>query len=97
MTQLEVRNLLAPVSYYQGNELPPSEWGQLEEGDHVMIQRDGEPLRLAKVDALTQDASVVWVCLDGGRGRIAVYPDEGTCIWLPEDHCRELTPYLHAQ
>ena len=85
MTRLEIRNLLSPVSYSNCSELPLGDWGQLEEGDYVMVQRDGEPLLTGAVDVLTRDASVFWVWLDGGRGRIAVYADEGTSVWLPED------------
>jgi hypothetical protein len=86
MMQLEVRDLLAPISYEKGNELPCSEWGQLEEGHYVLVQRDGEPLLAGEVDDRTQDASVFWVWLDGGRGRIAVYADEVSAVWLPKGY-----------
>jgi hypothetical protein len=36
------------------------------------------------IDVLTGDASVFWVWLDGGRGRIAVYVDVETL--LPEGY-----------
>ena len=86
MTSIDVSGLLAPVSYDKGDELPCSDWGQLKEGHFVMIQRNGEPLLVAEVDVVTHDASVFWVWLDGGRGRIAVYADEGTCVWLPKGY-----------
>lgn len=86
MTQRELRDLVAPVSRDKGNELPPSQWEQLQEGHYVLVQREDEPLRVGEVDVLTQDAAVFWVWLDGGRGRIAVYADEGTCVWLPSGY-----------
>ncbi|PTT68773.1 hypothetical protein [Arthrobacter sp. HMWF013] len=86
MTHLEIRNLLSPVSYAKGSKLPAREWGQLEEGHYVMVQREGEPILTGEVDARTKDGSVFWVWLDGGRGRIAVYADEGTRVWLPKGY-----------
>lgn len=86
MTPTEMPALLGPVAYDKGEELPCSEWDQLEEGHLVIIQRDGRPLLPGEVDAVTHDASVFWVWLDGGRGRIAVYVDEGTRVWLPRGY-----------
>ena len=85
----QLHDPFAPFSHEKGYELPSSQWGQLEEGHYVMVQRDGEPLLAGEVDTRTQDASVFWVWLDGGRGRIAVYADEGTCVWLPRGYCLE--------
>ena len=79
------------LKYDKGAELPSREWDQLEEGHQVLVQRDGlEPLA-GEVDAVTHDASVFWVWLDGGRGRIAVYVDEGTRVWLPKGYCLRAT------
>lgn len=94
MTRLELHDLLASVAYDKGNELPSSQWGQLEEGHYVIVQRDGEPLLAGEVDVRTQDASVFWVWLDGGRGRTAVYADEGTSVWLPRGYYLEAAEEL---
>jgi hypothetical protein len=85
MKSIQMRGLLAVVSYERGRELPWSEWTQLEEGHCVIVQRDGGRVLSGEVDVVGHDASVFWIWLDGGRGRIAVYPDEGTSVWLPED------------
>jgi hypothetical protein len=65
-------------------ELSSSQWVQLEKGRSVIVQRNDEPPLAGKVDTRTEDASVLWVWLDDGLGRIAVYADEGARIWLPK-------------
>jgi hypothetical protein len=49
-----------------------------------VVKRDGEGILAEATDVLTEDASVFWVWLGGGRGRIAVYVHEET--WLPEGY-----------
>lgn len=83
---INMHRLLKPIEYDKGEELPSKEWGRLEEGHEVIVQRDGLQLLLGEVDAVTHDASVFWVWLQGGRGRIALYIYEGTRVWLPRGH-----------
>lgn len=83
MTPPTMPGLPTRLRYAKGAELPSREWDQLEEGHRVIVQRDGLKPFAGEVDAVTHDASVFWVWLDGGRGRIAVYVDEGTRVWLP--------------
>jgi hypothetical protein len=68
----------------KGEDLLYGQWSQLEEGHCVIFQRDEEPPLAGIVDMRTEDASVFWVFLNNGRGRIAVYADEGTSVWLPK-------------
>ncbi|BCW77932.1 hypothetical protein NicSoilB11_42570 (plasmid) [Arthrobacter sp. NicSoilB11] len=75
-----------PKAHEKGEELLAADWAQLEEGHYVIVQRDSEPAVSGEVDVVTQDASVFWVWLDGGRGRIAVYGDEGFRVWLPQGY-----------
>lgn len=86
MTPTTMPGLATPLRYDKGAELPSREWDQLEEGHQVLVQRDGLELLAGEVDAVTHDASVFWVWLDGGRGRIAVYVDEDTRVWLPRGY-----------
>lgn len=86
MTPVDRPLFLGPVEYDEGEELPCSEWGQLEEGHLVMVQRDRGPIVTGEVDVLTHDASVFWVWLDGGRGRIAVCADGDTRVLLPKGY-----------
>jgi hypothetical protein len=44
------------------------------------------PNEYEKGDDLTGDASVIWIWLDGGRGRIALFDEEGTRVWLPKGY-----------
>jgi hypothetical protein len=78
-------DLFAAAPHDKGNALPGSMWGQLEEGDYIIIERDGEPTMGGEVEIVSADASVFWVRIDRGRGRIAVHADAGTSVWLPKD------------
>jgi hypothetical protein len=82
MTTIEIPAQLDPGAYDKRDQLSPANWGQLREGERVIVQRDGGPLLTGKVDLVASD-SVFWVWLDGGCGRIAVYADEGIRVWLP--------------
>lgn len=90
MTPMEMDGFLGPAAHFKGDELRCFEWDQLEEGDCVIVQRDGGPLVKGKVDVVTDDGSIFWVLLDGGLGRISIYADEGTRVWLPEAIVYEL-------
>lgn len=79
-------SILNSVFCDKGEELLYGQWSQLEEGHCVIVQRDDEPPLAGIVDVRTEDASVFWVLLNNGRGRIAVYAAEGTSVWLPKNH-----------
>ncbi|MDT0196511.1 hypothetical protein Q9R30_14200 [Arthrobacter sp. AB6] len=83
MTQRKRHEPIVPSFHDKGDELPFHQWGQLEEGHNVIVQRDGGTLLTGVVDDRTHDASVFWVWLDGGRGRVAIYAQEGTTVWVP--------------
>jgi hypothetical protein len=83
MTPIQSR-ILNSVFCDKGEDLLYGQWSQLEEGHRVIVQRDDQPPLAGIVDMRTEDASVFWVLLNGGRGRIAVYADEGTSVWLPK-------------
>ncbi|ASN20011.1 hypothetical protein [Arthrobacter sp. YN] len=72
--------------YEKGDELQSDDWALLEEGIYVLVERDNGPVLGGEVDELTRDASVVWIWLDGGRGRIALFRDEGTRVWMPKGY-----------
>ncbi|MFS2087734.1 hypothetical protein [Paenarthrobacter nicotinovorans] len=72
--------------YEKEDELQSNHWALLEEGVYVLVERDNGPVLGGEVDELTRDASVVWIWLDGGRGRIALFRDEGTRIWMPKGY-----------
>lgn len=78
-------DLFAAATYDKGYALPRNMWGNLEKGHYIIVQRSGEPTVGGEVEVISDDAAVFWVRLDRGRGRIAVYADEGTSVWLPKD------------
>jgi hypothetical protein len=84
-----------PAPDEKGDELPTNDWRLLEEGVCVLVERDNGPVLGGEVDEITSDASVVWIWLDGGRGRIALFKDEGTRVWLPKGY--ELRAFGEAQ
>ncbi|GAT88408.1 hypothetical protein J2T10_002737 [Paenarthrobacter nicotinovorans] len=83
MKTKEMPNLLGPAVYEKGEKLAATKWGILESGNTVLVQREGEPLLPGEVDLVHLDACVFWVWLKEGRGRIVIYPYEGTYVWLP--------------
>ena len=62
---------------------PQEHWKQLSRGDRVRIQLAPGFVASGLVDAVTSDHSVVWVDLDGGRGRTLVHCADGVEI-IPE-------------
>lgn len=84
MTSMDVRKPVISRLLHERTKLPSSKWDQLKAGHRVVVQRPGGPLLPGEVDVISPDASVFWVWLDGGRGRIAVHMDDkNTGVWLP--------------
>ncbi len=52
---------------------PDRQWRQLSQGDRVSVQLAPGFETGGLVDAVTADHSVVWVDLDGGRGRTLLH------------------------
>lgn len=82
----DTAGLFGAAGYEKGEEFFCSDWGQLEEGHYVIVQRYSEPPIAGEVDVVADDGSVFWVWLEGGRGRIAIYVDEGVRVWLPRGY-----------
>ncbi|MBT2585386.1 hypothetical protein [Arthrobacter sp. ISL-95] len=86
MTDTTKLALLAPFAYEKGEELPPMEWRRLEEGRLVLVQLDNGPILAGEVDEATDDATVFWVWLERGLGRLAVFDDDNISVWLPKGY-----------
>ena len=56
------------------------QWIHLNSGDRVLIQRAGEYLNTGHIDDINEDATVIWVWLDHGRGRILVHEGDKAVI-----------------
>ncbi len=55
-------------------------WQELSAGDAVVVELgNGRSVR-GVVDALVEDASVLWVELDGGKGRRLFHWEDGVAI-----------------
>jgi hypothetical protein len=65
--------LLSPVE-------PDGHWRQLRQGDRVSVRLAPGFETGGLVDAVTADHSVVWVDLDGGRGRTLLHCGDGVEI-----------------
>ena len=56
---------------------PDGHWRQLRRGDRVSVRLSPGFETGGFVDAVTADHSVVWVDLDGGRGRTLLHCSDG--------------------
>jgi hypothetical protein len=61
--------------------IPYENWVLLNPDDEVVVQRVGEQPASGTVDVVADDASIIWIWLDGGRGRIAVWEEDGSYLW----------------
>lgn len=68
-----------------GSALTVNEWVWLNENDRVKVQREYESVTAGVIDVVAPDASVFWVWLDGGRGRVALHMDENVSVWFEEE------------
>ena len=61
---------------------PDPRWKNLRRGDRVFV-RTGPYETGGLIDAVTDDHTVVWVDLDGGRGRTLLHCSDGVEILPP--------------
>ena len=59
---------------------PSAHWSALREGDRVTVRLSPGFETGGHVSAVTQDRTVVWVDLDGGRGRTLLHCSDGVEI-----------------
>ena len=57
-----------------------ADWVYLNVGDEVVVQRLGELPHAGEVDDVNDDATIFWVCLHNGRGRILVSARDGSLV-----------------
>lgn len=65
--------------------LKPDDWVWLNPNDRVRIKRENEYVVLGTVDDVSPDASIFWIWLDGGQGRVAIHEDDNTSVWFVEE------------
>jgi hypothetical protein len=62
---------------------PDSRWKNLRSGDRVSVRTRPGYETGGLIDAVTDDHTVVWVDLDGGRGRTLLHVSDGVEILPP--------------
>lgn len=74
----------AELPFHSNWELPRAEWTGLRPEDRVRVQLERRTTEAATVDMIADDASVFWVWLDNGRGRVAIHRDDDVKVWFEE-------------
>ncbi|MET3812400.1 hypothetical protein [Arthrobacter sp. UYEF3] len=74
-----------PAKAARGGKLAIEDWVLLNPGYRVRVQRENESVTAGFVDVVAPDASVFWVWLDDGRGRVALHEHDNVAVWLEED------------
>lgn len=72
-TQIAAETPLRPAE-------PSAHWSALREGDRVSVRLSPGFETGGRVAAVTPDRTVVWVDLDGGRGRTLLHCSDGVEI-----------------
>jgi len=57
------------------------QWIHLNSGDTVIIQRAGEAPNTGQIDEVNEEATMFWVLLDQGRGRILVHAGDESLVY----------------
>ncbi|MFF1828240.1 hypothetical protein [Paenarthrobacter sp. NPDC058040] len=66
----------------RGTALTTDDWIWLNAGDRVRVQRENEIAATGSIDVVSGDASIFWVWLDDGRGRVALHMEAKVSVWL---------------
>lgn len=65
--------------------LPIYDWVELNTDDQVIIRTADGVTAGGQVDVVADDASIFWVWLEGGAGRVAVHEEDDTQVWKATD------------
>ncbi|MFF2315109.1 hypothetical protein ACFVTE_02440 [Arthrobacter sp. NPDC058097] len=76
MARKKIKNVEAPLRPVE----PAPHWSALREGDRVNVRLAPGFETGGRVSAVTPDCTVVWVDLDGGRGRTLLHCSDGVEI-----------------
>jgi hypothetical protein len=60
--------------------LPVDQWCNLKARDRVSVTRESGYPATGQIDAMSEDASVFWVTLDHGMGRILVHSSDKVVV-----------------
>jgi hypothetical protein len=59
------------------------DWVYLNIGDRVSVRRTSDCCRTGYIDAINHEATIFWVQLDEGRGRVLVYDGDESQVHKP--------------
>jgi hypothetical protein len=69
------------------------DWVYLNIGDSVSVRRTNDSYRTGYIDAINDEATIFWVQLDEGRGRVLIYDGDGSQVHKladdPEDRAKK--------
>lgn len=65
-----------------GEKLGVEDWVWLDPGQRVHVERQYDAASGGVIDVIAHDASIFWVWLDNGRGRVAIHEDDNVRIRL---------------
>lgn len=68
-----------------GPPLTTDDWVFLNPNDRVLVRARDASLESGVVDVVASDASVFWIWLDGGRGRITIHESDVVQVWFEEE------------
>lgn len=71
----------SPTSLPTDRALTLDGWVDLNPGDRITIRTSAKLVAAGTVDIVAFDASIFWIWLDEGRGRIAIHEHDETDIW----------------
>lgn len=89
-----------PIAYYSRmaarsnagqRELQREDWVWLNDGCRVRVKRENNRVVTGMVDIVAPDASIFWVWLDHGQGRIALHEDDQVTVWIEESQDQSST------
>lgn len=78
-----------------GPALNTDDWVFLNTGDRVVVQRPNEPACSGTIDDVSDDATIIWVWLDG-LGRILVTENDDVSFSIGR-YSRARLEFVHCQ
>lgn len=65
----------------KGEALGPDQWTELDTDHRVTIRTPQGHIVCGSVDVIADDASIFWVWLDNGGGRVAIHEGDDAKVW----------------
>lgn len=77
--------LKGPGSHPDRLPLRREDWVFLNANDRICVRWENHVVNYGTVDVVAPDASVIWLWLDSGRGRVALHEDDSVSVWFEEE------------